>query len=85
MIFISILTFFIILAYGHLRIKNYEEIYSVSNEVRLISSNFDQNIKWSEKSINKILSLGSKDKISIFPETSIGFTKKYPRIGLREL
>jgi len=78
LIFISVLTFFIILAYGHLRIKNYEEIYSVSNEVRLISSNFDQNIKWSEQSINKILSLGSNDKISIFPETSIGFTKKIP-------
>ena len=67
-----------ILIYGHSRVINYEDKFNDSEEIRLISSNFDQNIKWSDESINKILSLGSKDKISIFPETSIGFTKDIP-------
>ena len=77
-IIISFFIFILIFIYGHLRIINYEDIFYDSKEIRLVSSNFDQNIKWSDESINKILNLGSKDKISIFPETSIGFTKDIP-------
>ena len=75
---ISFLIFILIFIYGYLRITNYTDTYKNSKEVRLISSNFEQNIKWSKESINQVMKLGSKDKISIFPETSIGFTKSIP-------
>ena len=44
---ISILILFLIFIYGYIRIDNYHDSYESSQEVRLISSNFEQNIKWS--------------------------------------
>ena len=75
---ISIFILSLIFIYGYVRIDNYHDSYESSQEVRLISSNFEQNNKWSQESINKVMQLGSKDKLSIFPETSIGFTKNIP-------
>jgi apolipoprotein N-acyltransferase len=75
---ISIFILSLIFIYGYIRIDNYHDSYESTQEVRLISSNFEQNIKWSQESINKVMQLGSKDKLSIFPETSIGFTKNIP-------
>ena len=64
---ISFIIFILIFVYGYLRITNYADTYIGSEEVRLISSNFEQNIKWSNESIDQVMKLGSKDKISIFP------------------
>ncbi len=58
--------------FGHNRVFNYENIYINEDKIRLVSTNFHQDEKWSEESFKKMTSLGSKTIATFFPETSFG-------------
>ena len=53
---------------------NYENVYLNANKVRLVSTNFHQEEKWSDESFKKMISLGS-NKVLLFPETAFGLHK----------
>ena len=78
---LSSASFLILIAlfiFGFLRVNSHKDIFSDTNKIRLISTNFEQKNKWLDKSIEEVMSLGSDRLITIFPETSIGFKKKIP-------
>ena len=74
-IFLSIFSIFILLVlylFGYNRILNYENIYTSGDKFRLVSTNFNQDEKWSDESFEKMISLGSNEIPTFFPETSFG-------------
>ena len=73
---ITILTFLFL--YGSNRIDNNQLVYS-ENKLRIVHTHLDQKDKWTKQSINKIIEMGSLDKITIFPETSLGFDSNRPK------
>ena len=78
---LSSASFLILIAlfiFGFLRVNSHKDIFSDTNKIRLISTNFEQKNKWLDKSIEEVMSLGSDRLITIFPETAIGFKKNIP-------
>ena len=72
---ISILVF--LYFFGHNRVLNYEDVYLNDDKIRLVSTNFNQEEKWSEEAFEKMISLGSNKIPTIFPETSFGIRKTH--------
>ena len=70
---ISILV--IIYLFGYNRVLNYENIYLNEDKIRLVSTNFKQKEKWSDESFKKMVSLGSNEIPTFFPETAFGVRK----------
>ena len=75
---VVIFIFLLIYFYGVNRVESYHNEYVNDEKIRLIGTNFNQEDKWKNESIQKAMLLGSNEIITIFPETSIGFTKKIP-------
>jgi apolipoprotein N-acyltransferase len=59
--------------YGFFRVNNNQIVYT-QNELRIVHTYLDQKEKWLEKSIEQTAAIGSNHLITVFPETSFGFT-----------
>jgi len=71
----SISILFTIYLFGYNRVLNYENVYLNEDKVRLVSTNFYQKEKWSDESFEKMISLGSNQITTFFPETAFGLRK----------
>ena len=71
----SIAILIMIYLFGNNRVLSYENIYLNENKIRLVSTNFHQEEKWSDKSFEKMISLGSEEMTTFFPETAFGLRK----------
>ena len=71
----SISILIILYFFGNNRVSSYENVYLNDNKIRLISTNFHQEEKWSDESFEKMISLGSNEMTTFFPETAFGFRK----------
>ncbi len=72
-IFLCLFSIFILIVlylFGYNRVLNYENVYTNENKVRIVSTNFHQDEKWSNESFEKIKSFGSNEIPTFFPETS---------------
>tara|TARA_B100001175_G_scaffold210293_1_gene178609 strand:- start:100 stop:1536 length:1437 start_codon:yes stop_codon:yes gene_type:complete len=61
--------------FGYNRVSNYENVYLNTDKIRLVSTNFHQEDKWSDESFEKMISLGSNEITTFFPETAFGLRK----------
>ena len=61
--------------FGYYRVLNYENVYLNEDKIRLVSTNFHQGEKWTDESFEKMISLGSDEIATFFPETSFGLRK----------
>ena len=74
----AILILLTIFIFGNYRLKN--NIINFTNiDLRIVHTYFDQNEKWLINSFNQTASMGSKDFITIFPETSLIESDKWPK------
>lgn len=71
----SIIILGILFFFGHNRISNYTDVYSNTDQIRLVSTNFNRKEKLTNESFKKMKSLGSENIITIFPESSFGSHK----------
>ena len=71
----SISILIIIYLFGYNRVLNYENFYLNEDKIRLVSTNFLQEEKWSDESFEKMISLGSNEITTFFPETAFGLRK----------
>ncbi len=72
----SISTLVALYLFGYNRVLNYENVYNSEDKIRLVSTNFNQDEKWSNESFEKMISLGSNEIPTFFPETSFGLRQK---------
>ena len=63
--------------YGLARVNNNEVTYSES-DLRIIHTYLNQKDKWTNESIEKIISMGSPSLTTVFPETSLGVDPNKP-------
>ena len=75
---VAILILILLFVFGFNRIKNNQTIYS-DKELRIVHTYIDQKDKWNEQSIDITSAMGSLNKITVFPETSLGYDSNRPK------
>ena len=74
---ISITIFILLLSYGKYRVSENKTVYT-EKDIRIVHTHVDQKDKWSKKSIDQTAAIGSSLKLTVFPETSLGFNPNRP-------